>query len=265
MDQLQEQDIPTIILLGSVGMLLLIGCMGLFILIYQKRILKEKQMRAMQELDHQNNMIKLQLESQEQERKRIGADLHDSLGSLLWGAKVNASFIQKSIEKDDSTTASYQELNQILDESIEAVRRIAWELTPEAFHYSGLSTSVTKLCDRLDGKGIKIFFDEEGSHLWNDDRALQAFRVIQELVSNAVKHSSANSLRISMKWIEKKIEIKVTDNGTGFKSGENHKGVGLWNIEQRVKQLEGKISIGNPPTGSGVEINLEIPLSYDKT
>lgn len=218
----------------------------------------------MQELDHQNNMIKLQLESQEQERKRIGADLHDSLGSLLWGAKVNASFIQKSIGMNESTTASYQELNQILDESIESVRRIAWELTPEAFHYSGLSASVTKLCDRLDGKGIKISFEEEGSRLWNDDRALQAFRVVQELVSNAVKHSGAASLSISMKWIEEKLKIIVTDNGTGFKSSEGQKGVGLWNVNQRVNQLKGKISIGHPPTGSGVEINLEIPLSHDK-
>src|SRR6267154_655965 len=123
MDSLQEQDIPTVILLGTVGMLLLIGCMALFVLIYQKRMIREKQKRVQQELDYQIKMIRLQFESQEQERKRIGANLHDSLGSLLWGAKVNASFIQKSMEKDDSTTASYQELNQILDESIEAVRR----------------------------------------------------------------------------------------------------------------------------------------------
>ncbi|MBI1767876.1 MAG: hypothetical protein HY015_09990 [Bacteroidetes bacterium] len=265
MDQLQEQDIPTIILLGSVGMLLLIGGIGLFILIYQKRILKEKQERAMQELDHQSRMIKLQLESQEQERKRIGADLHDSLGSLLWGAKVNASFIQRSVEMKDSAMTSYQELNQILDESIDVVRRIAWELTPEAFHYSGLSESVTKLCHRLDGKGIEIIFKEEDSQLWNDDRALQVFRIIQELISNAVKHSGATSLSILMKWMEAQMKIIVTDNGTGFKSGKDQKGVGLWNIDQRVKQLRGKISIGNPPTGSGVEINLEIPLNHDKT
>src|ERR1041385_3393860 len=107
MDQLQEQDIPTIILLGSVGMLLLVGAMGLFILMYQKRMLKEKQERAMQELNYQNQMIKLQLESQEQERKRIGADLHDSLGSLLWGAKVNASFIQRSVKLDEPAHTSY--------------------------------------------------------------------------------------------------------------------------------------------------------------
>jgi signal transduction histidine kinase len=241
-------------------MLLLIAGMWLFILNYQKRMLKEKQKRAMQELNYQNQMIKLQLESQEQERKRIGADLHDSLGSLLWGAKVNASFIQRSVELDESAKTSYQELTQILDESIDTVRRIAWELTPEAFHYSGLSASVNKLCDRLDGKGIEINLHEEDSKLWNDDRALLVFRIIQELVSNSVKHSGATTLAISMKWLEEKLNILVMDNGSGFKSEQEKKGVGLWNIEQRMKQLNGKISIGNPPTGTGVEVNLEIPL-----
>ena len=264
MGQLQEQDIPIIILLGTLGMLLLIGGMGLFILIYQKRMLLEKQKRAQQELEYQSQMIKLQLESQEQERKRIGADLHDSLGSLLWGAKVNMSLIQRSTSLTGDGLTSYNELSQILEESIETVRRIAWELTPEAFHYSGLSDSVARLCKRLDGKGIQIIFKENETQLWNDDRALQVFRIIQELISNALKHSGASVLDISIKWSDLNAEIVVMDNGTGFKNEQKQKGVGLWNIDQRIKQLNGKISIGLPPIGTGVEVKLEIPLVHDK-
>src|SRR5258708_2575921 len=196
MDELQEQSIPVIILLGTLAILLLIGGIGLLILIYQKRMLKEKQKRVMQEMDYQNQMIRLQLESQEQERKRIGADLHDSLGSLLWGAKVNASFIQRSVELSEYALASYKELNQILDESIDVVRRVAWELTPEAFHYSGLSDSIKKLCNRLNGEKQGIVFMEEGERLWNDDRALQVFRGTHELLSNALKHSGADSIAV---------------------------------------------------------------------
>ena len=263
MDQLQEQDIPIVILFGTIGMLLLIGGIALFILAYQKRMLAEKQKRVLQELDYQNRMIKLQLESQENERKRIGADLHDSLGSLLWGAKVNAAFIQKSISTDDSTLASYQELNQILDESIDVVRRIAWELTPEAFHYSGLSESVAKLCERMNGKGMEILFEEEHGRLWNDDRALQVFRVIQELVSNAMKHSGATSLVISIKWLQETLQINLTDDGRGFEAGYQQKGVGLWNVDQRMKLLNGRIGIGIPPMGTGVSVSLEIPLVHE--
>src|SRR5260221_7740586 len=196
--------------------------------------------------DHLILIIRLQLESQEQERKRIGADLHDSLGSLLWGAKVNASFIQRSVELNEQALASYKELNQILDESIDVVRRVAWELTPEAFHYSGLSESIKKICARLDGKGQKIAFAEEGDRLWNDDRALQAFRVTQELISNAMEHSGASSIAISLTWKPENLKVVVADNGSGFNLSQDKKGVGLWNIDQRIKQLNGKIVIGNP-------------------
>ncbi len=261
MGQLQEQDIPLIILLGSVVILLLIGGIGLFILLYQKRILQEKQKRALQELNHQEEMITLQLESQEQERKRIGADLHDSLGSLLWGAKVNASFIQRSVEMNEQVFASHQELTEILDESIEVVRRIAWELTPEAFQDSGLSESVDRLKDRFDGKILKITLEEDGGRLWNDERALQVFRIIQELINNAIKHSGASLLEISMKWTDQNLKVAVKDNGIGFTTGPKQKGVGLWNVNQRVKRLNGKISIGIPPIRTGVEIYLDIPLN----
>ena len=261
MGELQDQDIPTIIMLGTIGILVLIAFIGLFILLYQKKMLEQKQKQVQLELDNQNQMIKMQIESQEQERKRIGADLHDSLGSLLWGAKVNASFIQRSAELQDQALTSYEDLSQILDESISVVRRISWELTPEAFHYSGLSESIKKMCSRLDGKGQKIIFTENGTRLWNDDRALQMFRVVQELINNAVKHSSATIIAVELFWYDNNLLLKVMDDGTGIHETDEKKGVGLWNIRKRIDQLSGKISIGNPPTHSGTEINIDVPLS----
>jgi signal transduction histidine kinase len=241
-------------------MLLLVGCMGVFILVYQKRILKEKQMQAKRELEYQNQMIQQQLESQESERKRISADLHDSLGSLLWGAKVNASYIQRSTKLSGEALNSHTELLRILDDSINTMRRISWELSPEAFQYSGLSESVKKLCQQLDGKGIDIQFSENESQAWNTLDALQVFRIIQELLSNAVKHSHATLVQVSLTWVPTLLEITVSDNGIGFTIEKNKRGVGLWNIEQRVKQLQAKLFIGVTPTGSGTTINIKIPL-----
>ncbi len=161
---------------------------------------------------------------------------------------------------NEEIVSSFKDLSQILDEGVEVVRRIAWELTPEAFQYSGLSSSVSKLCERLNGKGIEIIIHENEIKLWNDDRALQVFRVLQELISNAVKHSGASILEISLNWFEYKIQISVRDNGTGLLITANQKGVGLWNIEQRISQLKGEIRIGHPPIGTGVEVNMEMYL-----
>lgn len=263
MEALQAEHITWIILLGTFGMLLLVGFMGLFILLYQKRMLKERQLKAARELEHQNQMIQLQLESQEQERKRIGADLHDSLGSLLWGAKVNAQLVQQSAALGSEALESHQELVKILNESIEAVRKIAWELTPEAFHYTGLSGSVKRLCHQMDGKPIQIKLLEHNTQSWNDDRALLVFRIIQELITNTFKHSGASQLMIVLDWQPDKLNIRYTDNGKGLPEKETRKGVGMWNIEQRVKHLKAVFQMRNPTVGSGLDITMEIPLHYD--
>jgi signal transduction histidine kinase len=263
MDTIQEPGVTTIIMLGTLGMTILVAGIGLFLLVYQKRILKEKERQIQQQLEFQSQMIKLQFDGQEQERKRISADLHDSLGSLLWGIKVTVSLIQRISANDNQTGAYFMELNHIIDESVEVTKRIAWELAPEAFQYSGFSVSVAKLCDRFNGKGIEIVLKENVNRLWNDNRALHAFRVIQELISNAIKHSKASILEISILWSDNEIGINVMDNGIGLQKAEHQKGLGMWNLNQRIQQLGGKVLMGVPPTGTGLVVDLIIPLNYD--
>lgn len=260
MGRLQEEYILILILSGTLIILLLVTGMVLFMLLYQKRVVKEKQLRAEQELAFQNQMIREKFESEESERKRIASDLHDSLGSLLWGAKVNTTFINRSLNMSEDMQKSFNDLNDVLDESIRVVRRIAWELTPEAFQYSGLLESVRKVCTRLNGKGIELVLIEENGRLWNDDNALQMFRVIQEIISNSLKHSGATILEIKMIWKEDEFEVNIRDNGIGLNRDVLEHGVGMWNIAQRVEKLRGKMHIGNPPIGTGLEIDIKIPL-----
>jgi signal transduction histidine kinase len=261
MGQLQEQYILILVLSGTLIILLLIAGLALFILFYQKRIAREKHLRAEQELVFQNQMINVKLEIEEKERNRIASDLHDSLGSLLWGAKVNSTFIQRTVPLNNEVQDSFQELNQILDESIQTVRRISWELTPEAFQYSGLVDSVRKVCERLNGKGIDVIIKEENSRFWNDDNALQMFRVLQELVNNTIKHSEATSLEIRMNWHQYEFELNFHDNGIGLPQTNTTHGVGLWNISHRVERMKGKIQIGHPPMRGGLEVNIKVPLA----
>lgn len=262
MEALQAEHITWIILLGTLGMLLLVGFMGLFILLYQKRMLKERQLKAARELEYQNQMIQLQLESQEQERKRIGADLHDSVGSLLWGAKVHAALVQRTGNLGSDALEAYHELVKILDESLETVRKIAWELTPEAFHFTGLSGSLKKMCQQLDGKPIQISFVEHEPKAWNDDRALLVFRILQELISNTFKHSGATQLSIVMNWKTDSLNILFKDNGKGLSGQVERKGVGLWNVEQRIKQLKAEFQMGNSSEETGIRVTMKIPLSH---
>jgi two-component system, NarL family, sensor kinase len=264
MATLSSEEVIGIIALGTMGMLILIGGIAAFILVYQKKMLEEQKKKALREIEYQSEMIRMQLQSQEAERKRIGADLHDSLGSLLWGAKVNAEFIERAVNLQGNVIDAYKELKLILDQSITTVRRISWELTPEAFHDSGFSQSVGKLCEQMDGKGIEVKFVEEAGRWWSDDDAMQAYRIVQELVSNAMKHANAKRIMVSLIWKEQELLITVQDDGIGFQLDHKiRQGVGWWNIEQRAKRLKAEISIGNTSMQQGSTIGLTIPLNHD--
>jgi signal transduction histidine kinase len=263
MAQLSESETLFIILVGSSGMLLLILAIGVFLFVYQKRIFSTRMESIKRDQEHAQNMIKAQLEIQERERNRIGADLHDSLGSLLWGAKVNASFIERTVALTEKARESYCELIQILDQSINSVRRISWELTPEAFHHAGFSQSVAKLCDQLNGRGLEVKVTDNGKYIWNDENGIQAFRIVQELVSNAVKHSKADLIIVIIDWQKSLLLIEVRDNGIGFKLNDSRTGVGWWNIGQRAKRLNAEIAVGNTPNEKGSVIIVKIPLKND--
>src|SRR6185503_5380522 len=107
MAELSQSEILYFIGIGTIGMLSLTGGIAVFIAVYQKRMLQEQEKQRVMELEYQQKMIQSQIESQEAERKRIAADLHDSLSSLLWAAKLNIAFLGRSVQLDGDLKDSY--------------------------------------------------------------------------------------------------------------------------------------------------------------
>jgi len=258
MAQSAQGELLFLLTLGTVGVLALALFIILFFFIYQKRILLLQQQKQKMEIYFQEQMSKAQLEAQEKDRGRIAADLHDSVGSLLWGAKLNASFIDRSVPLPDKAKESYVELINILDQAIQTVRRIAWQLTPEAFQHAGLSQSLERMCSTIDGKGITVTFQSNHSGLWNDARALQVFRIVQELVSNSIRHSGASRIGVSIHCPGNTLFVVVEDDGIGYKPQLASDGVGWWSIRQRARQIGAELTIGLPPSGKGLSVTVAI-------
>ena len=207
-------------------------------------------------------MTEAALDGQENERKRIAADLHDSLGSLLWGAKLNAAYLERSVRLEGESRNAFDMLLTSLDQSVESIRRIALDSTPEAFNSVGLSESVRQLCEKLNGKGTEVVFScTRDEWMFNDKRALSAYRIIQELIVNSLKHSKAANIRVSIAPQQTHVLVKVIDDGTGFELNGKRDGVGWWNIQQRATQLRAHIELAVPPQGTGSEVSLTIPLN----
>jgi two-component system, NarL family, sensor kinase len=261
MAELSQSEVTYIIVIGTLGMLCLTGGIAVFIALYQKRMLHEQEKQRLMEIKYQQQMIQSAIESQEAERKRIAADLHDSIGSQLWATKLNIAFLGRSFPLAGEMKESYEETMKLLDQSIDSVKRISWELTPEAFQHSGLSSSIKEMCLRLNGKVKTVVWEEEGEIIfWRDDRALMVFRIIQELINNAVKHSKGDSVKVIAHWKSSHLLIGVLDNGTGFElNGVERKGVGWWNIMHRADRINAQVTMNNTSAGSHVQI--KIPLT----
>lgn len=260
MAELQQSEVIYIIVIGSLGMIGLTVGFAVFVTLYQKKMLQEQEKRRIMDLEYQQKMIQSQIDSQEVERKRIASDLHDSIGSLLWAAKLNVGFLGRSLDLNGELKDSYNETMKILDQSIDSIKRISWELTPEAFQHTGLSSSIKEMCTRLDGKGMALVFEEKGeSVFWRDDRALMAFRIVQELVNNAVKHARANMIKVALRWNEQNLAVEVSDDGIGFKLDEKvRNGVGWWNIMHRSRRIGAAVQVKDIEVGAAIE--LTIPL-----
>jgi signal transduction histidine kinase len=261
MAQLPQSEIIYIVIIGTLGMLSLTGGIAIFIAVYQKRMLQEQEKQRIMELDYQQKMIQSQIESQEGERKRVAAELHDSIGSLLWATKLNVAFLGRSMPLTGELKDSYDETMKLLDQSIDSVRRISWELTPEAFHQSGLSCSIREMCTRINGKGQSLTWIEEGDTIfWSDDRALMAFRIIQELVNNAVRHSKGDTIQVMACWTSGQLIVTVQDNGIGFHlNDKNRRGVGWWNITHRANRIQAQVVI-DPKLATGTRVEVKIPI-----
>lgn len=256
-----NDDLLLLLSLGTVGMLALAVFIILFFFLYQKRILILQQQKQKLEMEFQEQMSKAQLEAQESDRTRIAADLHDSVGSLLWAAKVNAAFIERSVPLNEAARESHEELIDIIEQTIQTVRRIAWQLTPEAFHNAGLTAALERMCTTVDGKGVSVTFEAHHASMWNDGQALQVFRIVQELLSNSIKHSGATKIVVSLFCPGNTLFVVVEDNGIGYLPQQSTDGVGWWSIRQRARQISAEISIGQPPTGKGLSVTIAIPLA----
>lgn len=202
------------------------------------------------------------LEGQESERKRIAADLHDRLGSMLGAIKLHFSHIEDRIEKlQVENRNEYLKATELLDEATAEVRRIAHDLSTGTLVKFGLIPALHELKYTLESSGeIKInLFETQMSERLDSEVEITTYRIVQELISNALKHAKCNSIDIHLTNNVKDLTILVEDDGIGFKPSEINEGMGIKNIRQRASKLNGTLTLDSTPN-QGTTVIVEIPL-----
>lgn len=243
--------------------IMMVFALGLIIFfsVSQKKIQEEKLVNQQIKIDFQKKLLESTIQTQEKERDRIARELHDDVGSKLNVIHLNLHLLKKAITRGQDTEQILDHIRTSLDESIQTSRDISHELMPPVLSKFGIHSAFEELENSINRTGVvKLSINsEEEWELKDDMQQLHLFRIVQELVQNALKHANAKFININFEKNGGSLCLYYSDDGVGFPKNEDSKGLGLNNLEIRVQVLKGHWEI-NRQAVKGAEIEIKIPL-----
>ncbi|MEP7169244.1 MAG: sensor histidine kinase [Bacteroidota bacterium] len=223
------------------------------------------QQQKIKELEQEKQLLAVNsiLQGQEAERTRMAKDLHDGLGGILSGIKLNLSSMKGNLIINERDATLFSKSITQLDNAIAEMRRVAHNMMPEALLKFGLSEAIQDYCDGINESNIvKLKYTQLGlAQPLERPVEVVLYRIIQELTNNVIKHAEAKIILIQLSKHERGITLTVEDDGKGFnvKQIENNKGTGLQNVQSRVDYLKGNLEIQST-SGNGTSVTIEIPV-----
>ncbi|MBO9151731.1 ATP-binding protein [Chitinophaga sp. GCM10012297] len=250
-------------LLGTASSFLLVLAVFSYLFYRNNKKLSEQQQlnhhQQLKEIEQQQQIrfSQAMLQGEERERRRVAGDLHDGLGGMLAGVKMNLT------ELSSTPASGGAELHKVigqLDSSISELRRIARNMMPEALLKFGLDIALKDLCGSMMTESVRINYQS----LNIEDNIPQAtqvtiYRIVQELLSNAIRHAQAGSILLQCSQNGDTFLVTIEDNGKGFDTAQlgQAKGIGLSNVKRRVDYLHGNMEIISAEN-EGTTINIEL-------
>lgn len=263
----RKAEIRTLLIVLSVSVLLII----IFVIRYNtlkalrhkdnelhgqevNNLLKERELIAL------NNFLK----GQGKERKRLSIELHDRMGSVL-------SALRNQIESAFETVLNggshekQDKINNLIDTAIDETRDMAHSLGSAILDKFGLQKALEDLVGSIEGSSLAVSLEwnVETTDRLSGEVEIQIYRILQEIINNVLRHAQATKLRIELNEEGEELKVVVTDNGIGFDTRKRSNGIGLQNIDIRLRDIHGKIAISSRPT-RGTRTTLQIPL-YETT
>lgn len=260
--QLQNRRMLNYVFIGIALALLIF-----FILSYRNYIQKQKiQKQRISELETHQQLTATEavLKGEEQERTRLARDLHDGLGGMLSGIKFSFNTMKENLIMTPDNQQAFARSMDMLDSSIKEMRRVAHNMMPEALVKFGLDAALKDFCNDINKSGaLQISYQSIGleNMVINQTTAIAIYRIVQELINNAIKHAAAKSVLVQVTKADNQISVTVEDDGKGFNTDilNQSKGIGWANIQNRIEFLKGSIDVqSSEEKGTSVHIELDV-------
>jgi signal transduction histidine kinase len=251
-------DLPANYALG-LGLHLALG-----VLLTEFSVARRRAEQALKESQMQIAAVNERLvKAQEEERSRIAGELHDGIVQQMTTVNLLLGAVKLRLPSDSPTKATIDEAQQMLVKTGSEVRHLSHELHPALLKEAGLSKALSSYCmefSRTRGIAVACEADCDVKEL-SPGTALGLYRIAQEALANAAKHSKAKQVRVRLVRANDVVRLIVSDDGAGFvvaRAGDSD-GVGLINMRERVRHLDGMFGLESKP-GSGTTIRAEVPF-----
>lgn len=198
------------------------------------------------------------LQAQEQERTRVARDLHDEVNQSLTGLLLRLEAVREAASPD--LEPALAETKALANQAMRELLSLARQLRPTALDDLGLTAAIAGLVEQLGRGEIEADFDAEGDFsALGDDAQLVVYRVAQEGLSNAARHSGAGRVEVGLRRCEDGgVELEVADDGRGFAFVESERGLGIAGMRERALLIGGELTIESRP-GRGTTVRLTVP------
>jgi two-component system NarL family sensor kinase len=263
--------VNNVLIFGTLGMFVMAITLVSVVVFHQRRVIKfNKQLQKLEE-DKQQMLLKASINFQEEERQRIAADLHDDAGPLLATARL---YLNENLIHQETAVQlqSIFSAKQIIDDTIQLIRNISHSLMPPTLKNFGLESAMKDLFEKINGSGVinaSARFHDNRERL-KEEQELLVFRILQELVTNIIKHSCAGFIHLTQNVQGNFSYFRIHHDGKGILQEEfeklsyNSGGLGLKNIESRIKVLKGSISFDIDSTQTYYKVTIEVPREPGK-
>ena len=272
MDAPAETEFVQLLVVG-IGLLLLVGgALVLFVVTYQKRLLRQQLHQRETEAEYQQQLLAAVIEAQEHERERIGRDLHDGIGATLATTRLLMGRLESNSQPaaDTEETDLFGMVNELMGTAVHDVRSISHSLFPAVLARYGLAEALQHLVDVSNETGaLDVALEVDYPQPLAMPQELALYRICQELIHNALKHAKgATHLDVLLRQRGPLLTLVVEDDGCGL--DPTHlgpdgkpltKGAGLRSIDVRVQMLQARLRQESEP-GQGLRTLVELQSSH---
>jgi signal transduction histidine kinase len=252
--QNKYQEVYVLIIAGIVLALLLVGFIIVILLMYKKK-----------QYIHEQELLQTRLEIQENLFKEISEELHDNVGQILTVLQLTLSSI--STDSDGDTLNSIQESKEMVRSVSQSISDLSKSLSPDRVSKIGIVEALRFELEKLEKtKCFQTSFSiSDCTFNLSAEKEIFLFRIIQEILTNIIKHSKAQTIKADLTQGDHFIHLTLTDDGTGFNVAEvlnsvsSKKGIGLINMMNRARLIGGKINILSEKD-KGTTVKIELPV-----